>query len=177
MAGYVENGRQITSALEIGMRFYPQTRLFKFKKDGEIEDIKKQKEGETNNQRMARVCKTAKNSINEDLVFTTESQEDFKKERLPTIDFEMWIEGNKIKHGYFLKPMKTPFVIMARSGIATNQKYQLLLNELCKRVFNIQLEEIPHKEIIETVEQFIGELKNSEYSQKQARDIVISGLR
>ena len=105
MAEYVENGRQITSALEIGMRFYPQTRLFKFNKDGAIEDIKKQEEGETNNQRMARVCKTAKNSINEDLVFTTESQEAFKKERLTTIDFEMWIKGNKIKHGYFLKPM------------------------------------------------------------------------
>ena len=51
------------------------------------------------------------------------------------------------------------------------------MNELCRRVSNIQLEEIPHKEIIETVEHFIGELKNSEYSQKQARDIVISGLR
>ena len=177
MGGYVDDGRQITSIFQPGMRFREDTKKFEFCPEGEKEDIRKAKEGETDNQRMARVCKTAMNSINEDLVFTTETQEDFEKERLPTLDFEMWIEDNKIKHSYYQKPMRTPFVIMERSGISKNQKFQILSNELNRRLSNIQLEEIPHSEILLTVEQFIAELKNSEYSRKQAREIVSSGLR
>ena len=42
---------------------------------------------------------------------------------------------------------------------------------------NIQVEEIPHKEILEKIEQFIGELKNSGYSQKQSKEIVTCGIR
>ena len=57
------------------------------------------------------------------------------------------------------------------------QKFQILSNELVRRMSNIQIEEIAHKEILEKIEQFIGELKNSEYSQKQSREIVTSGLR
>ena len=129
--------------------------------------------GETSNQRMARKCKTAMNSINPDLVFTTESQEDFPNERLPTLDFEMWINNNHIRQ----KSMKTPFTILERSGMSYQQKFQILSNELVRRMSSIQIEKITHKEILEKIEQFIGELKNSEYSQKQAREIINRGLR
>ena len=133
--------------------------------------------GESENQRMARLCTPAMNSINSDPRFTTESQEDFQTERLPTLDFEVWIENNKIRHSYYQKPMKTPFVLMSRSGMSYRQKFQILSNELSRRLSNIQIEEIPHKEVIEIIEQFIKELKSSEYNQKQAKEIVTSGIR
>ena len=41
---------------------------------------------ETNNQRMSRICAPAQNSINEDLEFTQEVPEDFKDNRVPTLD-------------------------------------------------------------------------------------------
>ena len=91
LAGYVDDGRQITSALRPGMRFEEEKRVFEHNPEAEKEDHQKKKEGETSNQMMARVCKKAMNSINQDLVFTTESQEDFELERLPTLDFQMWI--------------------------------------------------------------------------------------
>ena len=89
----------------------------------------------------------------------------------------MWIEDNKIKHSYYQKPMKTPFVLMSRSGTSYRQKFQILSNELSRRLSNIQTEEIEHQEVLNKIEQFIKELKSSEYDQKQAREIVTSGLR
>merc|ERR1711954_64016 len=97
-------------------------------------------QGETLNQRMARTCRDAMNHINPDLVFTTETQEDFSTERLPTLDFEIWIsENNFIKHSYYQKSMKTPLTIMERSGMGYQQKYQILTNELVRRMSNIQV--------------------------------------
>ena len=58
--------------------------------------------------------------------------------------------------------MKTPFVLMERSAMGNQQKYQILSNELVRRLSNIMIEEIPHNEVIEKIEEFIGELKNSQ---------------
>ena len=178
LAGYVDDGRQITSLLPLGMRYDDQIKKFCFSKEAEIEDSERRAKGEADNQRMARICISAMNSINEDLKFTTESQEDYPLERLPTLDFEMWAsQDNLIRHSYFQKPMKTPFVLMERSGTSRQQKFQILTNELTRRLSNIQLGEISQIEINEKVEQFIQELKNSGYNQKQAKEIVNCGIR
>ena len=177
MAGYVDDGRQVVSELEPGMSFCAASKMFKFSEDALQEDRIQRQAGESKNQRMARLCTPAMNSINPDLKFTTECQEDFQSERLPTLDCEMWIEDNKIKHSYYQKPMKTPFVLMSRSGTSYRQKFQILSNELSRRLSNIQTEEIEHQEVLNKIEQFIKELKSSEYDQKQAREIVTSGLR
>ena len=127
--------------------------------------------------RMASVCRPCMNDINPDLVLTTESQEDFERERLPTLDFELWLSGDKILHSYFQKQMKTPLVIMARSGMAAQQKYQILSNDLPRRLSNIMVGEIPESEINQKIEQLTTELKSSGYTIKQAQEIVSSGSR
>ena len=68
--------------------------------------------------------------------------------------------------------MKTPLLIMERSGMAHQQKYQILANELNRRLTNIQRETIPKEEINQKIEQFIKELKNSGYDRNQAKEIV-----
>ena len=45
------------------------------------------------------------NDINEDLKFTTETEEEFKNRRLPTLSFEIWCDEDGIRHSYFEKPM------------------------------------------------------------------------
>ena len=105
------------------------------------------------------------------------THEDFKNERLPTLDFEMWISGEKIFHSYFQKEMRTPLVIMERSGMATQQKFQILSNDLNRRLSNVQHGEIRKSEINSKIEQFITELKSSGYCRKQAQEIVCSGIR
>ena len=88
----------------------------------------------------------AMNSVNPDLKFTTETQEDFPHERLPTLDFEIWIgSDNKVTHSYFQKSMKSPMVIMERSGMARHQKFNILRNELSRRLSNIQIEKNPER--------------------------------
>ena len=85
--------------------------------------------------------------------------------------------NNKVTHSYFQKPMKTPMVIMERSAMARHQKFQILRNELTRRLSNIQVGKIENEEITTKIEQFIGELKNSGYSRRQAAEITIAGIR
>ena len=127
LAGYVDDGRQVTSVLPPGQKFSESSGRFEHSVEALAEDNILRNKGETDNQRMARICKPAMNSINADLQFTTETQEDFNLERLPTLDFEMWIRNdNKIIHSYYQKPMKTPYVLMERSGTSYHQKFQIL---------------------------------------------------
>ena len=126
---------------------------------------------------MARVLEPAMNMINSDLKFTTESQEDYENERLPTLDFEMWLEPDGIKHSYYQKPMKTPLVLMERSAMAFQQKIQILTNELNRRLSNILIDEIPKSEINIKIEQYIQELKSSGYSHSQTKEIIVSRIR
>ena len=73
--------------------------------------------------------------------------------------------------------MKTPYVLMERSGTSYHQKFQILSNELCRRLSNIQIEQIEKKEVLQKIEQFIKELKNSGYRRKQSRELVIAGIK
>ena len=110
---------------------------------------------------MARICLPAMEATNPDLKFTTESQEDYPYERLPTLDFSMWInEDNVVQHTYFQKEMKKPFVVMEKSGMSYHKKYQILSNELARRLSNIHTS-LPHKEVMKTTSQYIRELKTS----------------
>ena len=144
MAGCVDDGRQITTILPLGTRFDKDETIFKHSEEAQEEDEKLKNKGESENQRMARLLIDAMNSVNKDLVFTTETQEDFKSERLPTLDFEMWVTPeNKIEHSFYQKPMKTPLLLMERSGMSNQKKYQILSNDLTRRLSNIQVETIP----------------------------------
>ena len=86
---------------------------------------------------MARICEPAQNSINPDLKFTTEISEDFPDSKLPTLDFKEWLlQNGHIMHTYFEKPMKNQVLLMKRSAMASKQKYQILSNELTRRLSN-----------------------------------------
>ena len=72
---------------------------------------------------------------------------------------------------------KTPFLIMARSGMATQQKPQILSNELTRRLSNVNQENLELKQYTRIINQFTQELKSSEYPFRTAREIVISSIR
>ena len=54
---------------------------------------------------------------------------------------------------------------------------QINSNELTRRLFNINVESVDIKEIIAVIEQFTKTVKNSGYSQGQAKEMVCSGLK
>ena len=178
LAGYVDDGRQGTSTLPMGMEYNKQENVFKYSIAAEQEDKKKQAGGESTNQRMARRCQVAMNSINPDLEFTVECQEDFENEKLPTLDFSIWQEqDHTINHTYFQKDMKTPYLVMARSSMSMQQKIQIESNELARRLGNVDKNRNNQQEINKIIEQFTQEIKNSEYTHNTAREIITSGIR
>ena len=178
LAGYVDDGRQATTVLPMGSRYDEKANKFISTPEGELEDKKKQAEGESCNQRMARVCLKAMNSINPNLEFTVECQEEFPQERLPTLDFSIWQESNgTLNHVYFQKEMKTPLVIMSRSGMGNQQKIQMLANDLTRRLYNTSTTNIRQEEYNKICNQMTQELKNAEYNHHTAREIITSGIR
>ena len=132
---------------------------------------------ENTNTRMARVCLPVMNDINIDLVLTVEAPDEFEDKKLPTLDTKMWLDEEQIRHTYFEKKMKTPFLLMKRSAISQHQRCSILANELVRRLSNVDVDHIPHSEVILVVEQFIQQLKNSEYACKEARTHVVDGIR
>ena len=121
--GYVDDGRQGSTVLRRGMIFCEQKKEFVFSEEQkEIDD----KENEPDNRRMARICLPAMNSVNENLKFTTECPEDFPRERLPTLDFVLWMKKGLIYHSYFEKAMRLQYTIMQRTAMSQQQKMAIL---------------------------------------------------
>ena len=116
------------------------------------------------------MCLPLMNSLNKDLEFTAEVAGYFENNRLPTLDFEMWLEPNgKINHSFFQKPMKTKLVTMKRSAMSQHQKISIISNEIIRRLSNVNHMRVEKKEIMEVVEGFTREMKNSGYDQKETR--------
>ena len=89
--GYVDDGRQASSVFKLGMRFQPESMLFEHSAEAEAEDIELD---ESSDRRMARICLPAMNHVNKDLIFTVEVPEDFPGNRLPTLDFQIWLKSS-----------------------------------------------------------------------------------
>ena len=134
LSGYVDDVRQCGTSLRFGMRFMVETMTWRWRKEGAMEDKMLRENGESRDQRMVRLCLPLANSINSDLEFTAEVAGEFDNNRLPTLDFEMWMENNgTINHSYFQKPMKTNLVTMKRSAMSRHQKMSILSNEAVRR--------------------------------------------
>ena len=126
---------------------------------------------------MSRESLKAMESIFPELKFTMEIEDDFVNKRLPTLDFDLYVEDQKvIRHGFYEKPINTPFVTMERSALAEQSKISILANDLVRRMSNIG-EENREKESIEVVDNYTRKLKTSGYTRVQAKEIIISGLR
>ena len=89
--------------MRYGARWDEDSKSFKITEDAKQEDLSLRREmNETSNVRMVRVCLPAINSINGDLEFTAEIPEEFKDNKLPTLDFFLWLErSGMLNHSYF----------------------------------------------------------------------------
>ena len=103
LTGYVDDVRQASSCMKPGMRYCKEEKQFIFTEKAVEEDRLLKAGGESRNGRMARICQEAMNDISQDLQFTVEVPEDFENERLPTLDFSLWMENGIITHTYYQK--------------------------------------------------------------------------
>ena len=103
--GYVDDVRKSGTSIRLGLRYQTTTLTWEWNEDQYKEDINLRRLGESTNQRMTRICLPVLNSMNTNLTFTSEYPEQFESSRLPTLDFELWMEGNMIRHNNYQKPM------------------------------------------------------------------------
>ena len=97
------------------LRYDARRKEWEWNKETEEEEEQR----ESKDARMARILQPAMNDINSDLVFTTELPEDFDDDKLPTLDFKMWLENDmEIHHTFYEAPMMTQMMIPRRSAMA-----------------------------------------------------------
>ena len=171
---YVDDVRQATSKIKKGVRFSEKEKKFVYSPEWEKLDLN---EGESDLQRMAKESRKAMNSVYSNLNFTIETEEDFENGRLPTLDFEMWVDENQvIQHSFYEKPVNTPYVVMERSAMGEQAKNSILANDLIRRLSNIR-QNIFDKEKTRVIDHYTEKLRLSGYNFKQAREVITSGLR
>ena len=87
---YVDDGRQVSTVLEMGARYSVEERRMVVTEEAVKEDERRKEEGESSSARMARTLIPAMNAINPDLRFTVEIEEDFLDKKVPTLDCKLW---------------------------------------------------------------------------------------
>ena len=130
LTGYVDDGHQGGTTLRKGMKFDNAANKFVMDEEQLRDDVVRD---EPDNVRMARVCLPAMNSVNDDLKFTTEAPEDFANNRLPTLDFVLWLIDGILFHTYYEKSMKNQMTVMQRSAMSEHQRIAIISNELVCR--------------------------------------------
>ena len=178
LGGYVDDVRQGGSQIRYGLRWVSSSMSWSWSESARNEDIRLKLEGESPDNRMRRICLPVMNCINPDLKFTAEIANDFANSRLPTLDFELWLDKNgKVQQNYFQKPMKTPYVVMMRSAMSQPQKFSILTNELIRRLSNTDYKDKNVEEKLKVINQFTRELKQSEYGRLEVKEIIVSGMK
>ena len=170
---YVDDNRQATTPLPMGVRYETETGKFEYRDAWKIEDEDLSISG---TERMMRECIKAMNSINQDLTFTVEWAGEFDNSRLPTLDFSMWIEQGLICHTYYEKEMRNQILVMRDSSMAERQKMDILSNGLVRRLSNVG-NNIGQCEKDRIIDHFTQQLVNSGFERKQVYEIISSGLK
>ena len=170
---YVDDARLVVPIIERGIRWDNKRKKLTHKQEWLDEDLEM---NDSDTRRTSKVIREIMNSVFRDINFEMEISEDFATNRLPTLDFEMWMEENKIRYSFFEKAMKTPYCIMEPSAMAIKSKISILAQDLIRRMLNTE-PDISQPERNEIVENFIKRLQISGYSVKQVKEIIESGLK
>ena len=177
-AGYIDDIRYLTTIIEKGRRWDEKEKRFVKKGEWERED---EESNQSDNERTSKEIRKVMNSVYQNIQFTSEIPSDFENQRLPTLDFEMWLEKEgenkgKILHTFFEKPMSSKYCVMEKGAMPQNTKTSTLSQEIVRRMMNTS-ELVNQIERNQIIEKFIKKLRRSGYDEKQIRNIVESGLK
>ena len=110
------------------------------------------------------------------LEFTTETQEDFESNWLPTLDFQTTtLPAGRINFKFFSKPMQNNMCIQKGSALPRNIIFSALRQEVVRRLSNCS----PNTDDatkIEVVEDFIQVMSNSGHQYPFIKSVVLQGI-
>ena len=193
-SGYIDDMRFLTNYINYGTRWSGKEKKMIYSKEWEEEE--KNKEGGYSIERKTSdEVRNVMNSVYKDIRFTSEIEEDFDTRRIPTLDFEMWLEKNegnpndtqeereakqrrqdKIVYSFYEKPMSSQFCVMENSAMSWNTKRATLSQEIVRRMLNTS-EQVTQSERDKIIEKFLAKMKKSGYSKRQRREVTIAGLK
>ena len=182
--GYVDDVRYLTPELEPGRRWDSKQKKFTSKAEWRQDDLEN---GVSAAKRTSNEIRNAMNSVFWNIQFTSEITEDFNNGRLPTLDFELWVnekenettgedDRGKIYYSFYEKEVSSRFCLMEKSAMAENSKNSTLSQEVIRRMLNTS-ELLPQGERNQVLEKFISKLEISGYNRAQIKNIIMSGLK
>ena len=117
----------------------------------------------------------ASNSVAKCLQFTTELQSDFDDFWLPTLDMALKIlpRENVLTFRYYEKPMTTNWVLPAISEMERHQKFQILANDLVRRLRRTD-PLILESDVARIIDSYDDKLEYSGYSWEERLEILES---
>ena len=120
------------------------------------------------------------NSVNPMIQLTVDYPEKHENGRVPILDLEVWMvrteEGfQEIRYSFYEKPMKSDFVLMARSAVPMATK-RAAVNETIRRLRNYH-ENVDEEEVAQILSRFCQKLRLSGYGEKFRREIIDAGVK
>ena len=175
---YVDDYRTLITALRPGLRWDQEKGKLQFREEWRDEDLKSEI---STTRRSATVLKAAMESINPDIKFEIELEEDFPDKKLPTLDTCVWLDRSpdippKFNFSFFEKKMNSSYVILEKSAMSMKQKYAILSQEVVRRMLNTRTG-TKQQDRNDILNRYSQKLLRSGYRIPQVREILISGIR
>ena len=169
-ARYMDDGRCVLHPVKPGWR-WTQGGLY-YSPLWQVEDMELSPV-----ERTRRVLHESMKGVINCLEFTTETQEQFEDNCLPTLDLNLWVEkGWQVHWKLFEKPTAPNVTVKKASAMAENSKIQILANDLVRRLLNCHRG--LHKSYKEAVvDQYSQKLLNSGFGRPQVVRIIVAGIK
>ena len=122
----MDDTRVFLRALALGWRWDRGQIRFRSRweqEDGELSAV----------ERTSRALHGIMESIFPHLKFEMEHEEMFPGNMLPTLDFKMWVEDNKVQYSFYQKEVANKAVINKKSALSENVKVASLTQNLIRR--------------------------------------------
>ena len=175
-AVYVDDKRSLMPAIKKGTRWVDKQKSFEFREDWFKEDTELE---ESSTRRTANEIRKAMDSINPDLKFEIEIEEDFPREKLPTLDTCLWLEREEgappeLRYEFYEKPMCNKLCMLEMSAMTESSKIASLSQDLVRRMLHTDSKTSQSRRN-KIVDSFIDKLKRSGYKKSQIIEIAKSG--
>ena len=116
------------------------------------------------------------NAVTDFIQFTTEGEEDFTNNFLPTLDFQTQVqESGKILFKFFAKPMSNNITIQFGTGLSKSTIFSALRQELVRRMCNCSLD-LEWDERLLIIQEFVQLLVNSGHKYTFIKSVTLQAL-
>ena len=95
--------------------------------------------------------------------------------KMPLLDTQVWVEGNKLMHENYRKPMANPLTRLAMSAMPSKMKRTVLTQEVVRIRRNISLE-LPWETTAKHLNNFSARMRASGYGEKYRLEVIKSGV-